>query len=230
MKFDILTLFPDTIAALSHSIIARAEKSGALEIRAWNIRDYTQDKHGRCDDYSFGGGEGLVMAAQPIRDCLEAADPEHKAHRIYMSPRGKILTQEKARALSAFPHIIILCGHYEGVDQRVIDNYIDEEISIGDYVLTGGELPAMILCDCVARFVPGVLGNPDSLTSESFEGGLLEYPQYTRPPVYGGLPVPEILLSGDHAKIDSWRQQKREEVTRKVRPDLWRKYRKGSKK
>ncbi|GHV01206.1 tRNA (guanine-N(1)-)-methyltransferase [Clostridia bacterium] len=229
MRIDILTLFPEMIDGLFHGMIGRGTRAGALDIRTHNIRDYTADKHGRCDDYTFGGGEGMLMTAQPICDCIEAVDPDRKARRIYMSPCGKLFKQETARELAAHAWLVILCGRYEGVDRRAIDLCIDEEISVGDYVLTGGELPAMIVADCVARLQPGVLGNAESAVNESFEGGLLEYPQYTRPAVFRGLAAPEVLLSGDHERIRVWRGARRAELTKRNRPDLYRKYLKGKK-
>ena len=219
MKITVLTLFPEMFSALQKSIIGRAQYEGKLTIETVNIRDYTEDKHLKCDDYPFGGGAGMVMTAQPIGSAVEALDPDHKARRIYLSPKGKRFCQEKVYELSALEHILLLCGHYEGVDQRAIDLFFDEEISIGDYVLTGGELPAMVVADAVVRYADGVL-SPESLVDESFSENLLEYPQYTRPVEYRGQRVPEILLSGDHAKIDSWRREQALIVTKKNRPDL----------
>ncbi len=219
MKITILTLFPEMFTALSQSILGRAQKSGKLSVDVVDIRDYTEDKHLKCDDYPFGGGAGMVMMAQPIGSAIEAVDPDHKARRIYLSPKGKTFRQEKVFELVEEEHLVLLCGHYEGVDQRAIDLFIDEEISIGDYVLTGGELPAMVVADCVARYVEGVL-SPESLVQESFSENLLEYPQYTRPVEYRGLTVPEVLRSGNHAEIDKWRRAQAEAVTRKMRPDL----------
>lgn len=219
MKITILTLFPEMFAPLTSSIIGRACKEGKLEIKIVDIRDYTEDKHKKCDDYPFGGGAGMVMTAQPVGSAVEALDPDHRARRIYLSPKGKRFCQEKVYELSALEHIMLLCGHYEGVDQRAIDLFFDEEISIGDYVLTGGELPAMVVADAVVRYADGVL-SPESLVDESFSENLLEYPQYTRPVEYRGQRVPEILLSGDHAKIDSWRREQALIVTKKNRPDL----------
>ena len=206
-------------SALNESIIGRAVKGNKLQIDVVNIRDYTQDKHLKCDDYPFGGGAGMVMMAQPVGSAIEAVDPEHKARRIYLSPKGKTFRQDMVYPLVACEHIVLLCGHYEGVDQRAIDLFIDEELSIGDYVLTGGELPAMVVADCVARYVDGVL-SPESLVQESFSDNLLEYPQYTRPVEYGGMTVPEVLRSGNHAEIDKWRREKALEITKKRRPDL----------
>lgn len=219
MKIDILTLFPEMFSAMRESIVGRAQKAGKIEINIVNIRDYTEDKHLKCDDYPFGGGAGMVMMAQPIGSAIEALDPAHKARRIYMSPKGQVFKQQKVFELLAYEHLILLCGHYEGVDQRALDLFIDEEISIGDYVLTGGELPAMVVADCVSRYVDGVISN-SSLVDESFSENLLEYPQYTRPQEYKGLAVPEILRSGDHAKIDAWRREQAIAITKKNRPDL----------
>lgn len=222
MKITVLTLFPEMFAPLKESIIGRAEKSGKIAIEIINIRDYSADKHLKCDDYPFGGGAGMVMLPQPIGSAVEAVDPDHKALRIYTSPKGERFTQQKACELAQREHIVILCGHYEGVDQRVLDMYFDGEISIGDYVLTGGELPAMVICDCVARYVDGVIA-AGSLVDESFADGLLEYPQYTRPAVYKGVAVPEVLLSGNHAEIDKWRREQSEKLTAARRPDLLKK-------
>ena len=219
MKITILTLFPEMFAPLYGSIVGRGLKEGKLSIETVNIRDYTESKQKKCDDYPFGGGAGLVMTAQPIGSAIEAVDPEHKALRIYLSPKGKVFRQEMVYSLVEREHIVLLCGHYEGVDQRAVDLFIDEEISIGDYVLTGGELPAMVIADCVARYVDGVL-SPESLVQESFSEGLLEYPHYTRPVEYRGLTVPEVLRSGNHAEIDKWRRAQAIAITRKNRPDL----------
>ena len=219
MKIDILTLFPEMFAPLSASILGRAQKENKIQINVVNIRDYSEDKHKKCDDYPFGGGAGMVMTPQPIGSAIAALDAEHKARRIYLSPKGETLRQLKVFSLLEYDHLVLLCGHYEGVDQRVIDLFIDEEISIGDYVLTGGELPAMVLVDCLARYVDGVI-NTSSLVQESFSENALEYPQYTRPEEYGGLAVPEVLRSGNHAEIDKWRRQQSEKLTREKRPDL----------
>ena len=219
MRIDILTLFPEMFSAMQESIIGRAQKSGKIEINVVNIRDYTTDKHLKCDDYPFGGGAGMVMMAPPIGNAIEAIDPQHKARRIYMSPKGETFKQQKVFELLNYEHLILLCGHYEGVDQRALDLFIDEEISIGDYVLTGGELPAMVVTDCVSRYVDGVI-NTSSLVDESFSDNMLEYPQYTRPQEYKGLTVPDVLRSGDHAKVDAWRRAQALEITKKKRPDL----------
>lgn len=221
MRIDILTLFPEMFVPLNESILGRAQNKGVLQINTVYIRDFSLDKHLKCDDAPFGGGAGMVMTPQPVCDCIKSVDPDHKAHRIYMSPRGKLLTVPIAREYARkYDWLVILCGHYEGIDQRIIDLYIDEEISIGDFVLTGGELPAMVLCDVVTRFVPGVLGCDASSEYESFSDGLLEYPQYTRPQTYEGLSVPEVLLSGHHENIEKWRREKSLEITRQNRPDL----------
>lgn len=222
MKIDILTLFPEMFSALGESILGRAQKAGKIEINVVNIRDFTEDKHLKCDDYPFGGGAGMVMMPQPIGSAIDALDKDRKAHRIYLSPKGETLRQQKVFSLLAYEHLILLCGHYEGVDQRVIDLFIDEEISIGDYILTGGELPAMVLVDCVSRYVDGVIST-SSLVDESFSDGLLEYPQYTRPQEYRGLTVPPVLVSGDHAKVDEWRRKEALKLTKKMRPDLLKK-------
>ena len=220
MKIDILTLFPEMFSPLSCSLTGRALEKGLYDLCVHNIRDYSADKHKRCDDAPFGGGAGMVMTPQPIHDCILAVDPQHKAHRIYMSPRGKTLTQQRVFQLSQFDNLLILCGHYEGVDQRVLDLDIDEEISIGDYVLSGGEIPALALVDSVLRYVPDVLGNSQSTIDESFSDGLLEYPQYTRPQEFCGLSVPEVLVGGNHQLVDKWRREQSLEITKRVRPDL----------
>ena len=215
MKISILTLFPEMFAPLKESIIGRAVKNGKVEIEYFNIRDYSKDKHRKTDDAPFGGGAGMLMTPQPIADCIMAVDPEHKAKRIYMSPKGRRFDQSVVRELSEKKEdLILLC-----VDQRVIDLFIDDEISIGDYVLTGGELPAMVVTDAVCRYLDGVL-NADSVTYESFSDGKLEYPQYTRPQVFMGLEVPEVLISGDHKKVNLWREKEASDLTKRLRPDL----------
>ena len=219
MKISILTLFPEMFTALNESIIGRAKKAGKIEIEVVNIRDYSKDKHKKCDDAPFGGGAGMLMTPQPIADAFLAVDPNHDATHIYLSPKGETLNQAMVRRLASDKDLVLLCGHYEGIDERIIELFIDEEVSIGDYVLTGGELPAMVLADSVARYVDGVIAS-ESLSQESFSEGLLEYPQYTRPQVFMGLEVPEVLVSGDHKKVDEWRRKKAEEVTRARRPDL----------
>ncbi|HBF44090.1 MAG TPA: tRNA (guanosine(37)-N1)-methyltransferase TrmD [Clostridiales bacterium] len=219
MRIDILTLFPEMFVPLKTSILGRAVEKGILEIVVTDIREYTLDKHKKCDDSPFGGGAGMVMMAQPIASCVESVDPNHEAIRYYTSPKGEKLSQNLVKKLAQNKRILILCGHYEGVDQRVLDLYFDGEISIGDYVLTGGELPAMVITDAVARYVDGVISS-DSLSQESFSEGLLEYPQYTRPQEFMGLKVPDVLLSGNHAEVDKWRAEKSLEITKKLRPDL----------
>ena len=219
MKITVLTLFPEMFAPLQGSIIGRAQTKGKLNIEIVNIRDYAENKHAKCDDYPFGGGAGMVMMPQPVGSAISAVDPEHRARRIYLSPKGQTFKQDKVFSLLNYEHIVLLCGHYEGVDQRVIDLYIDEEISIGDYVLTGGELPAMVVCDCLARYVDGVIST-QSLVDETFGENGLEYPQYTRPAVYEGVAVPEVLLSGNHADIDEWRREQSKQLTKSLRPDL----------
>ena len=220
MKISVLTLFPEMFDSLKHSILKRAIESKALQIEFYNIRDYSKDPHKKCDDYSFGGGEGMVMMPQPVYDALKAADSGRKAHRVYLSPKGHRFNQSLAKDLSKLPHLVLLCGHYEGLDQRIIDYYIDQEISIGDYVLTGGELAAQVVIDCIARLLPGVLGNDQSAKFESFENNLLEYPHYTRPRVFMGHSVPEVLLSGNHQEIQKWREMQSKLLTKKLRPDL----------
>ncbi len=219
MRIDILTLFPEMFAPLKESIIGRAVEKEKIQINIHDIRDYTENKHKKCDDYPFGGGAGMVMTAQPIASCIDAIDLEHKAHRIFMSPKGETFSQSKVKSLIEREHIILLCGHYEGIDQRVIDLYIDEEISIGDYVLTGGELPAMVVTDALSRYVDGVISE-SSLSEESFSNGLLEYPQYTRPQVFKGVKVPDVLLSGNHAEVEKWRKEQSINYTKLKRPDL----------
>ena len=210
--------------ALSESMIGRAVDKGILDIRLHNIRDYTKDKHRRTDDTPYGGGWGMVMTCQPIMDCHRAVVGDDKdVLTVYMSPGGKVLTQKMAMKLARQKRIVILCGHYEGIDQRVIDSIVDEEISIGDYVLTGGELPAAILVDCVSRLIPGVLPDDECHEDESIESGLLEYPQYTKPAEYEGMKVPDVLLSGHHANIVKWRRRKAIEKTFLRRKDLIRK-------
>ncbi|NLN65312.1 MAG: tRNA (guanosine(37)-N1)-methyltransferase TrmD [Clostridiaceae bacterium] len=227
MIFDVLTLFPEDVDRfLSGSIIGRAREKGILTVRTHNIRDFSQDKHKKVDDYPYGGGGGMVMTPQPIHDAWlhVTRDLPYKPKTIYMSPQGKVLNQDIAKELMQEEHIIILCGHYEGVDERILEEIVDEEISIGDYVLTGGELPAMVLIDCVSRMVQGVLPSEEAFSDESHFHGLLEYPQYTRPPEYLEKSVPDILLSGHHANIEKWRFEKRLERTRDRRPDLYEKY------
>ena len=219
MRIDILTLFPEMFAPLKTSIIGRATESGKVEINVYDIREYTLDKHKKCDDSPFGGGAGMVMTAQPIVSAITAIDPEHAARRIYLSPKGRTFNQSIVLEYAKKDRLLLLCGHYEGVDQRAIDLCIDEELSIGDYVLTGGEIPAMAVADAVCRYVGGVI-NADSLSQESFSSGMLEYPHYTKPQEFMGLRVPDVLLSGNHAEIDKWRAQKSAEITAERRPEL----------
>lgn len=223
MKITIMTLFPEMCnAVLDESIIGRARKSGKIEIETVNIRDFTVDKHNRVDDAPYGGGMGMLMQTQPIYDCFASLRSEDgkKPHLIYMSPQGKTLTQKRVKELSELDNIAILCGHYEGIDERIIEEIVDEEISIGDYVLTGGELPALILADSVARMIDGVLPNDEAKELESHYGGLLEYPQYTRPPEWHGRKVPDVLLSGHHGNIDKWRRRQSLKRTLERRPDM----------
>ncbi|MDD5887013.1 MAG: tRNA (guanosine(37)-N1)-methyltransferase TrmD [Oscillospiraceae bacterium] len=225
MRIDIMTLFPEMCEAfLSESIIGRARRAGKVEIGCHNIRDYTEDKHNRVDDYPYGGGTGMIMQAQPIYDCYQAVRTlsEAPAHLVYLSPCGQTLNQDKVRELAEEEHLVMLCGHYEGVDQRVLDEIVDEEISIGDYVLTGGELPACVLADSICRMLPGVLANEDAYTLESHYSHLLEHPQYTRPPEWRGRAVPPVLLSGDHGKVDRWKLEESVRRTWERRPDMLR--------
>lgn len=227
MKIEIMTLFPEMCeAVLSESIVGRARKAGKIELNCRQIREYTQDKHRRVDDTPYGGGMGMVMQCEPIYNCYKAVcdDMGAKPHTIYMSPKGKIFNQQKAIELAKIENILIICGHYEGVDQRILDKIVDEEISIGDYVLTGGEIPAMAVADAVARMCPGVLSDEICFTDESIYSGLLEYPQYTRPEVWEGEAVPPVLLSGHHKNIEKWRLEQSIELTKKRRPDLLEKY------
>lgn len=220
MRFDILTIFPEYFDVLSQSLIGKAIRGGVLDVQITNIRDYSKDKHSKTDDYPYGGGAGMVMTPDPIVSSIEAVDPDHKARRIYLSPKGTQLKQNVVERLAKEERILMLCGDYEGVDQRAIDLCIDEEISIGDYVLTGGELPAMVLLNAVSRYVDGVLGSSESTGEESFSGDLLEYPHYTRPAEYRGIKVPEVLLNGNHAEIAKWRSEQAFLITKERRPDL----------
>ena len=220
MKFDVLTLFPEMFEALNESIIGRAKEKELIEINLINIRDFSKDKHKKVDDTPYGGGAGMVMMPDVVYDAYSSVTDKENAKVIYLSPQGKVLNQEKVKELSKQKHLILLCGHYEGIDQRVLDEIVDEEISIGDYVLTGGELPAMVLIDSVSRYVKGVL-KEESVAEESFSNNkLLEYPQYTRPEEFRGKRVPEVLISGHHENIKKWREEKALEVTKKKRPDL----------
>ncbi|MBR5128522.1 MAG: tRNA (guanosine(37)-N1)-methyltransferase TrmD [Firmicutes bacterium] len=224
MKINVLTLFPEMFTAVTEtSILGKAGEKGLLDVNLINIRDFSKDKHHKADDTPFGGGPGMVMTAQPIFDALKSIDAQNKKA-IYMSPRGSVLNQQKIEELVESDELIILCGHYEGVDQRVLDHFNMEEISIGDYILTGGELPAMVLIDSVARFIPEVLGNHQSTSDESIYSGLLECNQYTKPRNYEGLDVPEVLTNGNHKLIHLWQYENALELTKERRPDLWQSY------
>ena len=223
MRIDFLTLFPDSCnTMLGESIIGRARERGILDFHFHQIRDYTENRQKQVDDYPYGGGMGMVMNAQPIADCYRAVCDEigHRPHLIYLSPQGKTLTQQRARELAQLPELCLLCGHYEGVDERVLDALVDEQISIGDYVLTGGELPALVLADCISRMIPGVLSDEICFTEESHFSSLLEYPQYTRPAVWEGREVPPVLLSGHHENIAKWRREQSLLRTLHHRPDM----------
>ncbi len=224
MKIDIMTLFPDMCeAVVSESIIGRARKAGKVEIKCTDIRDFAGNKHNKVDDMPYGGGMGMIMAASPIYNCYKSLynEGEEKPHLIYMSPKGKTLTQKRVIELSKLDRIVLLCGHYEGIDERVIEEIVDEEISVGDYVLTGGELPALTLADAVCRMLPGVLSDDLCFTEESHFAGLLEYPQYTRPAVWNGREVPEVLLSGNHAEIAKWKRKQALLITKNRRPEMF---------
>ncbi|ERT56783.1 tRNA (guanine37-N1)-methyltransferase [Peptoniphilus koenoeneniae] len=220
MKFSILTLFPEFVNTMKeYSILGRAIENNLISLEAVNIREFAINKHGQVDDYSYGGGPGMVMMAEPIYKSIESVRKDN-SYVVYMSPQGNVLNQEKVKELSKKEHLVILCGHYEGIDNRIIENYIDEEISIGDFVLTGGELPAMILVDSVSRLIDGVLSSSESYEDESHYKGLLEYPQYTRPKEFMGYKVPDVLLSGDHKKIENYRLRESVLNTLKKRPDM----------
>ncbi len=223
MNFHILTLFPEMVMQGLHtSILGRAVEREYISIEAVNIRDYTLDKHGKVDDYTYGGGAGMLMQAQPVYDAYMAV--QKQARVIYVTPQGKVFNQKLAQELAQEEDLIFLCGHYEGIDERVLEEIVTDEISIGDYVLTGGELPAMVMIDAIARLVPGVLHNTDSAVTESFGDGLLEYPQYSRPEVWHDKRVPAVLMSGDHAKVDAWRREQSILRTKERRPDLYEAY------
>ena len=227
MKFEVMTLFPDMVSTvLSESIIGRAEKADIIKISCHNIRDYTDDKHRRVDDYPYGGGQGMLLKAEPIAACFDAIarQVDKKPLYIYMSPQGEVFRQSIACEFAEMDNICILCGHYEGVDDRLIEQYIDRQISLGDFVLTGGELAALAVTDAVARLLPGVLSESTSFEDESHYSGLLEYPQYTRPAVWRGMQVPEVLTSGNQRMIEQWKRQKSIEVTARLRPDMLEKY------
>ena len=225
MRFDVMTLFPEMVqSVLGESIIGRAQSAGIIEVKCHNIRDFSTDKHRKTDDTPYGGGMGMVMTCQPIYDCYRSIRdtiPEGNSVRvIYMSPKGRVLNHEIAKELASYDNLIFLCGHYEGVDQRVLDEIVDEDISIGDYVLTGGELPACIVIDAVSRLKEGVLADAECYENESLASGILEYPQYTKPREFLGRAVPDVLLSGDHAKIDRFRLEEAVKITRERRPEL----------
>lgn len=220
MRFDILTIFPEYFDVLNLGIIGKAVRDGKFQVNIVNIRDFSKDKHHKTDDYPYGGGAGMVMTPDPIFSAIEATDPNHEAVRIYLSPKGEVFKQSVAKELSGCDRVLFLCGGYEGVDERAIQLAIDREISIGDYVLTGGELPALVVMNAAVRYIDGVLGSDESTVEESFSTNLLEYPHYTRPQVYRGLSVPDVLVSGNHAEVDKWRAQKSLEITRERRPDL----------
>lgn len=220
MRFDIVSLFPELIEIYTHNgIIGRAVEAGMFEIGVNNLRDYSEDKHKKVDDYPYGGGPGMLLKPEPMFKALDAIK-KHNSYIIYLSPKGNLFNQQKARELSKKEHIVLIAGHYEGIDQRIIDKYVNEEISMGDYVLTSGELPVLMIVDAVGRLIPGVLGSEESTVEESHSNNLLEYPQYTRPESYEEMDVPEILLSGHHKKIEEWRRFKAIEITLKRRPDL----------
>ena len=224
MKIKVATIFPEAFEALDVGVIGKAKQKGLIEVEVVNTRDYSSDKHKKTDDAPFGGGAGMVMTPQPLHSAICDMDEEHTAKRIYLSPKGKRLDQSAVERLAKERELLLVCGSYEGVDERVIQLDIDEEISIGDYVLTGGELPAMVLINAVARYVDGVLGSEESTSEESFSEGLLEYPHYTRPQVFEGLSVPDVLLGGNHKLIDEWRLEQSLEITRERRPDLYEEY------
>lgn len=228
MVFHVLTLFPEMICeGLNNSIMKRGMEAGHIRLNAVNIRDYTLDKHNKVDDYPYGGGAGMLMQAQPVYDAYQAivAESGKKPRVVFMTPQGKTFHQGMAEEFAKEEELIFLCGHYEGIDERVLEEIVTDEVSIGDYVLTGGELPAMVMIDTISRLIPGVLNNEDSALDESFAGNLLEYPQYTRPEVWRDKRVPEVLLSGHHANIAKWRLEKSIERTKEKRPDLYEKYR-----
>ena len=225
MVFDVLTLFPEMINnSFDHSITGRALKEGLIKLNTINIRDYTKDRHNSVDDYPYGGGAGMLMQAQPVYDAYKSINAKEGTRVLFMSPVGVTFNQELAKELAKEEEIIILCGHYEGIDERVIDKIVTDRISIGDYVLTGGELPALVVMDTITRLVPGVLGNEVSSVTESFDDDLLEYPQYSRPEEWEGMKVPPVLLSGDHQKVDEWRLEESIERTKNLRPDLYEKW------
>ncbi|MBX8992669.1 MULTISPECIES: tRNA (guanosine(37)-N1)-methyltransferase TrmD [Staphylococcus] len=221
MRIDYLTLFPEMFeGVLNHSILKRAQDKGMLNVNTVNFRDYAENKHNQVDDYPFGGGQGMVLKPEPIFNALESLQQTPETRVVLMCPQGEPFTQEKAQELSEAEHLVFICGHYEGYDERIREHLVTDEISIGDYVLTGGELPAMTMTDAIVRLIPGVLGNQQSHEDDSFQDGLLEFPQYTRPREYRGMNVPEVLLSGNHARIDAWRREQKLLRTYRNRPDL----------
>lgn len=220
MKISVLTIFPEMYEALNSSVIGKALEKELFSVEVYNIRDYSLNKHKKCDDYPFGGGAGMVMTPQPLHDAITAADPAHEAVRIYLSPKGKTLDQKTVTELAKFDHIVLINGSYEGIDERIIELDVDRELSIGDYVLTSGDLASLVVINAVARYIPDVLGSEQSTDEESFSAGTLEYPQYTRPQEFMGLRVPEVLLSGNHAEIAEWRRKESLRLTAERRPDL----------
>lgn len=220
MRISVLTLFPEMYSVLNESIIGKALEKELFCVDIHNIRDYSLNKHKKCDDYPFGGGAGMVMTPQPLHDCITSVDPNHKALRIYLSPKGKTLNQAMVKELASLEHIMLINGSYEGIDERIIELDVDRELSIGDYVLTSGDLASLVVINTVARYIPSVLGSEESTQEESFSEGTLEYPQYTRPQEFMGLLVPEILLSGNHAEIAKWRKEQSLKITAERRPDL----------
>ena len=220
MKISVLTIFPEMYEALNSSVIGKALEKELFSVEVFNIRDYSLNKHKKCDDYPFGGGAGMVMTPQPLHDAITAADPAHEAVRIYLSPKGKTLDQKTVTELAGLDHIVLINGSYEGIDERIIELDVDRELSIGDYVLTSGDLASLVVINAVARYIPDVLGSEQSTDEESFSEGILEYPQYTRPQEFMGLRVPEVLLSGNHAEIAAWRRKESLRITAERRPDL----------
>lgn len=220
MKISVLTIFPEMYEALNSSVIGKALEKELFSVEVYNIRDYSLNKHKKCDDYPFGGGAGMVMTPQPLHDAIIAADPAHEAVRIYLSPKGKTLDQKTVTELAKLDHIVLINGSYEGIDERIIELDVDRELSIGDYVLTSGDLASLVVINAVARYIPDVLGSEQSTDEESFSAGTLEYPQYTRPQEFMGLRVPEVLLSGNHAEIREWRRKESLRITAERRPDL----------
>jgi tRNA (guanine37-N1)-methyltransferase len=227
MRIDVLTLFPEMFSCIEYSILGKAIESKKININIINFRDFSTDKHKKCDDYPYGGGSGMVLTPQPLYDAVNSLKTE-KSRIVLMSPKGETFNQQKVKSLSCIEHLIIICGHYEGVDQRVIDLCVDEEISIGDFILTGGEIPALVIIDAISRYVPDVI-NENSLVEESFLNNLLEYPQYTRPQEFQGLKVPEVLVSGNHQKVNEWRREQSLKITKQRRKDLYNKYLKSQK-